>query len=108
MQKDAGCNLKMLNVDGGASRDAFLMQFQADILGIPVYRPNNAETTALGAALLAGLSTGFWQNTRAIKKMLAGGSIFSPAMTDKQRGSLLAGWQKAVTRSLNWTETESL
>ncbi|MEI6101005.1 MAG: glycerol kinase GlpK [Eubacteriales bacterium] len=106
MQKDACCKLKTLKVDGGASRDAFLMQFQADILGIPVCRPDNTETTALGAALLAGLSTGMWQNTGEIKNLLAGGSVFTPAMQEIQRAALLKGWRKAVSRSLNWADDD--
>lgn len=104
MQRDACCTLKTLKVDGGASRDAFLMQFQADILGMPVSRPANVETTALGAALLAGLATGVWQDTAEIKKLLAGGTVFTPVMQDERRAFLLAGWRKAVGRSLNWAD----
>lgn len=102
MEKDTGIAMTELKVDGGASRDAFLMQFQADILGISVRRPMIRETTALGAAYLAGLATGVWKDLNEIKKLWSCDVTFESGMDDNVRQSLLAGWDKAVGRSLNW------
>jgi glycerol kinase len=104
MEKDSGIALSALNVDGGASRDRFLMQFQADILNRPVNRPKVRETTALGAAYLAGLATGVWQNTAEIKKLWACDASFLPGMEASKRQELLKGWRKAVGRSLDWED----
>jgi len=104
MEKDTGIKLKSLNADGGASRDTFLMQFQADILGIPVKRPANAETTALGAAFLAGLATGFWKDKAELKALLRGADVFTPDMPDEKRKTLLHGWWRALERSFGWAE----
>lgn len=104
MQKDTGFKLKHLKVDGGASRDTFLMQFQADILDSTVIRPVIRETTALGAAYLAGLAAGIWNNTDEIKDSWGIDKTFSPKMADSERGMLLANWNKAVGRSLGWIE----
>ena len=93
-----------LKVDGGASRDAFLMQFQADILNRPVERPMIRESTALGAAYLAGLAVGVWGGVDEICSLWRCDSIFEPRMDAEQREKLLAGWQKAVKRSLCWAE----
>ncbi len=106
MQADTGICLPGLQVDGGACRDSFLMQFQADILATSVIRPKIRETTALGAAYLAGLATGFWQSTREIKACYQCEHIFEPAMTDAERLSLCRGWDKAVGRSLQWAQSE--
>ena len=82
----------------------FLMQFQADILGAPVERPQVAETTALGAASLAGLAVGFWEDTDDMKKNWALDKRFEPAMDDGRRGKLYAGWKRAVARSRDWEQ----
>lgn len=102
MEKDSGITLSALNVDGGASRDQFLMQFQADILNKPVNRPKIRETTALGAAYLAGLTTGIWKDPNEIKKLWSCDHSFTPDMEDQGREKLLKGWRKAVGRSLDW------
>lgn len=104
MQRDAGYALTRLQADGGASRDGFLMQFQADVLGVPVCRPANTETTALGAAVLAGLAAGVWQDKKQILPLLGQGAVFRPAMPAQKRQELLAGWRRAVKRSLDWAE----
>ncbi len=102
MEKDSGLALSQLNVDGGASRDAFLMQFQADILNKPIDRPKTRETTALGVAYLAGLAVGVWESRDEIKKARVCDARFTPNMDDEKRKTLLAGWRKAVGRSLDW------
>jgi glycerol kinase len=102
MEKDAGIVLDQLKADGGASRDMFLMQFQADILNKPVCRPKINETTALGAACLAGLAVGLWRSKEEIKEMWACNTVFMPKMDEVKRQELLDGWRKAVGRSLNW------
>lgn len=104
MEADTKGILRELKVDGGASRDSFLMQFQADILGKSIRRPMIRETTALGAAYLAGLSVGIWQDLQEIKSMWKCDSTFSPQFDQAYRQQLLQGWKKAVTRSRNWTE----
>ncbi len=104
MEKDSGLKLSALSADGGASRDRFLMQFQADILDKPVNRPKVRETTALGAAYLAGLATGVWQDIAEIKKLWSCDNSFTPDMDSSRREELLKGWRKAVGRSLNWEE----
>ena len=104
MEKDTGIPLAQLNVDGGASRDGFLMQFQADILNKPVCRPVIRETTAIGAAFLAGLAVGFWKDLDELRAVRALDRQFVPAMEEDRRRTLLAGWHKAVGRSLDWAE----
>ncbi|MEM1484453.1 glycerol kinase GlpK [Oscillospiraceae bacterium PP1C4] len=104
MEKDTGIPLAELNVDGGASRDHFLMQFQADILGKCVRRPMIRETTALGAAYLAGLAVGVWKDTDEIEKLWSCDMTFAPSMEDEHRQKLLRGWRKAVGRSLDWED----
>ena len=106
MEKDTGIPLSALNADGGASRDKFLMQFQADILNKPVRRPVIRETTALGAALLAGLATGVWSSQEEVKSRMKTDSLYEPAMDEAKRQRLLRGWHKAVGRSLGWAEPE--
>jgi glycerol kinase len=103
MEKDSGIELKTLNVDGGASANNFLLQFQADLLNVDVVRPDNIETTALGAACLAGLASGFWSmneisNRRKIDKS------FSPLMDDQLRIKLYNGWKKAVEKAMHWQQ----
>ena len=104
MENDTGMALNVLNVDGGASRDAFLMQFQADILDKKVQRPIVKETTALGAAYLAGLATGLWNSREELKTGDWCDKIFTPDMTEEKREKLVKGWHKAVGRSLDWAE----
>lgn len=104
MEKDSGIILGELNVDGGASRDGFLMQFQADILNKRVRRPKVRETTALGAAYLAGIAAGVWKNQEELKTLRDSDVIFEPDMPDSKRQKLLNGWKKAVGRSLDWEE----
>ncbi len=102
MASDSGIDLKELRVDGGASVNNLLMQFQADILNVPVIRPTITETTALGAAYLAGLATGFWNNLDEISKKWKEDKTFKPVMKSASRKSLLKGWTEAVERSKNW------
>jgi glycerol kinase len=96
MQADAGMPLTELRVDGGASANALLMQFQADLLGVPVVRPRQVESTAQGAAYLAGLAVGFWQDEAAIRAFWEVDRVFEPSMDNARRESLVAGWEKAV------------
>ena len=104
IEKDTGIKMTVLNVDGGASRDEFLMQFQADILDAVVERPLVRETTALGAAYLAGLRTKFWKNRDELKRTKKTDKIFTPNMPRQTRENLVKGWHKAVGRSLDWAE----
>jgi len=104
MEKDTGIPLRELNADGGASRDRFLMQFQADILGRAVRRPMIRETTALGAAYLAGLAAGVWKDLEEIRRMWSCDVVFTPQMEEERREKLLRGWNKAVSRSLDWED----
>ena len=104
MEQDTGRRLSELKVDGGASRDAFLMQFQADILDCEVRRPMIRETTALGAAYLAGLATGVWKDRDEIRSLWNCDVTFSSRMEEERRKKLLHGWHKAVGRSLGWAE----
>ncbi len=100
MQKDAGVTLKELKVDGGASRNNLLMQFQADILGTSVIRPQVTETTALGAAYLAGLATGYWESIEEIRSLWAIDKEFTPSSSDDEVKRLKDGWKNAVGRTL--------
>lgn len=104
MENDTGIPLTQLKADGGASRDMFLMQFQADIMNRSVRRPAIRETTALGAAYLAGLAVGVWKNQDEIRNLWACEMIYKPDMEEMQRKKLLSGWHKAVSRSRDWTE----
>ncbi len=103
MQKDAGAKLTELRVDGGAAANDLLMQFQADILGVPVVRPKVLETTALGAAYLAGLHTGVWKSREEIAAQWQMERRFEPRMARADAATLLARWHDAVSRSLRWT-----
>jgi glycerol kinase len=100
MESDAGAPIRELRVDGGAAVNDFLMQFQADILNRTIVRPVDVETTALGAAYLAGLATGFWKDEAAVENFWRAERCFEPKMPDARRESLLAGWREAVGRSL--------
>lgn len=104
MEKDTGITLTELKVDGGASRDGFLMQFQTDILEKPLRRPMIRETTALGAAYLAGLAVGVWKNREEIKEHWSCDKCFTPDMPAEKREALIKGWHKAVERSRGWAE----
>jgi glycerol kinase len=107
MVADSGVDLKELRVDGGMVANNFLMQFQADILGVPVERPQVAETTALGAAYLAGLAVGYWKDTSEIEQNWALDKKFTPSMDEATREKLYKGWKKAVTRARDWEEAET-
>lgn len=102
MEEDSGIDLHVLKVDGGASANNFLMGFQADIIGTEVQRPECIETTALGAAYLSGLATGYWQDTNEILENWTLDKKFVPVMNNEQRKVLLNGWHKAVGRALGW------
>jgi glycerol kinase len=91
-------------VDGGMVVNELLMQFQADILNVPVVRPRVAETTALGAAYAAGLSVGFWSNFDELRANWGIGREWTPNMEEQTRADLFASWKKAVTRTLNWID----
>jgi len=106
MEDDSGISLKALKVDGGAVANNFLMQFQSDILGVPVKRPEITETTAMGAAFLAGLAVGFWKDKEEIAVMLKVSRTFTPAMSEAVRNQKYEGWKKAVARSQAWEEGE--
>jgi len=102
MEKDTGIALQELKVDGGASKDKFLMQFQADIMEGVIYRPSVRETTALGAAYLAGLATGFWKDLDEVRAKWQCDMTFTPGMDEGRRKELVDGWHKAVGRSRDW------
>jgi glycerol kinase len=102
MQADSGLKLKELRVDGGASANNLLMQFQADLLGVPVVRPKVTETTALGAAYLAGLAVGYWKDQKEIAAQWQADQRFKPSMKPSQRKALQAGWNKALDRAKAW------
>jgi glycerol kinase len=104
MQRDAGIQLGQLKVDGGAAANNELLQFQADLLGVPVRRPVVAETTALGAAYLAGLAVSYWKDTADVTRNWALDREFAPRLDPQRREALFRGWQKAVQRSLGWVE----
>ena len=106
MQKDAGVKLNSLRVDGGASANNFLMQFQADILDAEVVRPSCIETTALGAAYLAGIATGFWKNAEEVKANWKKERVFSSSITPQKREKLLRGWKKAVRCTFEWAKED--
>jgi len=102
MEADSGLRLKELRVDGGAARNDLLMQFQADLLDVSVVRPESTETTALGAAYLAGLAVGFWTGTDQIARNWRAGKRFEPSMAAGEREALLGGWRRAVARTRGW------
>ncbi|HCR70525.1 MAG TPA: glycerol kinase [Anaerolineae bacterium] len=104
MEKDSKVKLKALKVDGGMVFNELLMQFQSDILNVPVVRPKVAETTSLGAAYAAGLAVGFWKDTDELKKNWGRDKKWTPKMDSKRRQGLYSGWKKAVTRTFDWIE----
>ena len=104
MEKDSGVKLASLKVDGGMVYNELLMQFQADILGVPVVRPTVAETTSLGAAYAAGLAVGFWNNLEDLRENWGVDKTWEPKMDAETRKKLYKGWLKAVTRTFDWVE----
>jgi glycerol kinase len=104
MQKDAGITLSELRVDGGATANDLLMQFQADVLGVPVVRPKVLETTALGAAYLAGLAVGYWKSDADVTSNWRVDRRFEPAMSRERVAEMRRGWQKAVERAKGWVD----
>lgn len=106
MEKDAGLSIKALKVDGGASGNNFLMQAQADILGVPVNRPACVETTAMGAAYLAGLAIGYWKSKEDVIKNWQIDRVFKPVIDTEEKNKKIKGWKKAVKYSFNWAKDE--
>ena len=106
MERDAGIRITELKVDGGACANDFLMQFQSDLVGCDVYRPRCIETTALGAAYLAGLAVGYWESTEDIRSNWAIDKRFTPWMDEERRVKLLKGWHKAVKCAELWGEDD--
>ena len=104
MERDAGFSLPSLRVDGGASVNRFLMQFQADILQKPIDRPRMVETTAFGAAFLAGLAAGVWSDLADVTKLRHPDTVFAPQMAPEAAEKLCARWEKAVSRARDWAE----
>jgi glycerol kinase len=104
MQADAGMPLTELRVDGGAAANNLMMQFQADVLGVPVVRPRQLESTAQGAAYLAGLAVGYWQDEAQVSSLWKVDRVFEPSMDAARRAELLAGWSKALERAKGWAE----
>ncbi len=106
MEEDAGMPLQELKVDGGASANQFLMQFQADIIGQTVHRPSCIETTALGAAYLAGLAVGYWKDREEICANWKLDRTFEASMEEEKRAKLLKGWKRAVRCALSWADED--
>ena len=104
MKKDSGVELNSLKVDGGMVANELLMQFQADLLNVPVIRPSITETTALGAAYAAGLAVGFWASMEDLKKYWSVDKMWQPKMDDPVRQAGIRGWRKAVQRTLDWVD----
>ena len=106
MEQDSGITISELKVDGGACANDFLMQFQSDLIGCDVFRPNCIETTALGAAYLAGLAVGYWKDVDDIKLNWGVNRVFTPSMEENHRKELIRGWHKAVKCALFWADEE--
>lgn len=104
MEKDSGLNIRELRVDGGAAVNDSLMQFQADLLEADVVRSGVRETTAAGAAFLAGLATGYWSGTDELRSLWQAGRHFSPGMRTPERESLIRGWNRAVNTAIEWAD----
>ena len=106
MKADSGINLAALKVDGGASANDFLMQTQANIINAPVNRPQCVETTAMGAAYLAGLAVGYWESKEDVIKNWAIDKTFEPKIDDEQRNKMIKGWNKAVKYAYGWAKED--
>lgn len=106
MVADSNVQLKEMRVDGGATANNFLMQFQSDILNAPVVRPEHMETTGMGAAFAAGLAVGVWKDLDEIGAMWAVNTKWNPSMNERERVKAWRGWNKAVQRSMHWIEDE--
>ena len=106
MNSDSNIRLSELRVDGGASVSDIMMQIQSDLIRTPVNRPKMVETTALGAALLAGLAVGYWKDTKEISELRECDKVFIPKMSVEKRDKLYKGWKKAVKRAMDWEEHE--
>lgn len=106
MVADSGVELREMRVDGGATANNFLMQFQSDILNAPVVRPEHMETTAMGAAFAAGLAVRIWKDLDQIGAMWAVNTKWDPDMNENERAKAWRGWNKAVQRSMHWIEDE--
>ena len=106
MEADAGCALNSLKVDGGASKNNFLMQFQSDIVNTSIERPKMVETTALGAAYLAGLTTGYWASEDDLRKNQKTDRIFKPVMSEEERKERIRGWKRAVKTAEFWAKSK--
>ena len=106
MNADSGINLSALNVDGGASANDLLMQMQADLIGTPVQRPGSVESTAMGAAYLAGLAVGYWKDKNDVLRNRAVDRTFYPSIAPEDRAKRLKGWEKAVRYSLDWARED--
>jgi glycerol kinase len=102
MEAEAGLRIPLLRVDGGGTANTFLMQFQADILGIPIHRAAVPETTALGAAYLAGLAVGLWRDPAEISRLWAAAETYQPSISTDKRETLYADWKRAVDRARGW------
>ena len=107
MNADAPCPIPTLRVDGGASVSDILMQIQADLLGIPVDRPAQVETTAFGAAALAGLAAGVWKDTGELEKLRRSQHVFTPLRSGEDCGREYRRWQRAVERARAWAEDQN-
>ena len=106
MKADSGIELTALRADGGASANDFLMQVQADIINAPVNRPVCVETTAMGAAYLAGLAAGYWKNKEDVIRNWAVSRTFTPSITEEERARKIRGWNRAVRYSFGWAKDE--
>ena len=106
MKADSGIDLAALKVDGGASANDFLMQTQANIINAPVNRPQCVETTAMGAAYLAGLAVGYWESKEDVIKNWAIDQTFEPKIDDEQRRKMIKGWNKAVKYAYGWAQED--
>jgi len=107
MEMDSGIKVRNIKADGNMSKNSFLLQFMSDILGVSVERPKNFEITALGAAYLVGLATGYWESRQEIKSLRATDREFKPTMEKVKADALHNAWKEAVKRSLNWTRNIS-
>jgi glycerol kinase len=107
MEADAGISIRELRVDGGATANDLLMQFQSDMLNTKVVRPSITETTALGAAYLAGLAVGYWKDIDEIAELWQINKEFQPLMSEAQRNHLTRGWNRAVSATIHWANDDN-